>query len=539
MRKISRREFVTWSTAGMTGLALAACAPAPATTPTQPGLQTDAALEGIRRGGVLRTNMGTGLPTLNPIISTWLGGFYEMMYDSLFRATLVPDQPGQWELSPGLVDSWEWNDANDEIIFNLREGVKFHDGSDWNAEVCAFNLDMVFNHPQSFSKELFEGDIEEIEVLGDMQVKLNLTGPSATLLLNLSNASGRVYMISKSKYDEVGEEAFGEDPSGTGPFMLDEWIKEDRVTLSRFDEYWGVDEEGEPLPYLDRLEYRLIPEAATQLVELRAGNLDFLFIEAKDADIIEADPNLELVTNPISGAFYICAGLNMQTGIFGENPLVRRAALHAFNREAMLRTFGFGRGEVTPYPYWRPGMLGYNENLPFYDYNPDRARELLAEAGFPDGVDVTLTVIQRPLEEQQAEVIKQMWDSVGIRTELEILERTAWIAKMREGTADAGFWRFTNPVDSDQMSRGLLTGGSNNWGNYGNPQVDELILQGRRTLDEAERQQLYEEMLRLIYEDAALLTCYFRGDLFGHPTSLQGLVFDANRERFHTAWFEA
>jgi peptide/nickel transport system substrate-binding protein len=534
-RRITRREFVTIGTAGLAGLTLAACAPV-AIGPSGVVVPTTA-VAAVKRGGVVHTVMGTGLPTLNPILSTWLHGFFEMIYDPLLRAEIVDPEARTYEIKPALAESWEWNDDNSEVTFNLREGVTFHDGSAWNADVAHWNLDMIFNHPQSLPKNLFEGLIKDFEVVAPMQVRITLNSPSATLLLNLSNSSGRVYFISKKHFEAVGEEAFGADPSGTGPFQFDSWVKEDRVTLKRYDGYWLNGEDGQSLPYLDGLEYRLIPETATQVVELRSGNLDFINIaEASIVSSLQADSAINVVENPISGAFYICVGLNQRVGLFGENPLVRQAALHALNREAMLKTFGFGLGTLTPYPYWREGMVGYNDTLPYYDYDPDKAKALLAQAGFPDGVDVTLTVIQRPLEQQQAEVIKQMWDSAGLRTTLEVLERTAWIAKMQEGNADAGFWRYTNPVDTDQMSRAVVTDSVGNWGNYSNPKVDDLMAQARQILDDAERQTLYEEAQRLIYGDACLLTCYFQTDHYGVQKYVQGLVFDTNQERLHTVW---
>jgi peptide/nickel transport system substrate-binding protein len=230
-------------------------------------------------------------------------------------------------------------------------------------------------------------------------------------------------------------------------------------------------------------------------------------------------------------------GLNQTIGLFGQNIGLRKAALTALNREAIMAVIGFGQATVAPYPYWNVGMIGYDDTLPRYDYDAEAAKALLAEAGFPDGIDIKLTVIQRPLEQQTAEMIKQMWDEVGIRTELEILERTAWIAKLKEGKDfDAAFWRAIFPADPDQNGQLLLTGANSNWGNYSNPEIDRLMAEARSTLDVAQRQDLYRQVQQHIYDDACVGQAFYLPTLAANRNALQGVTFDANQTRFHAAW---
>lgn len=527
--QLTRRQLIAGSTALAAGAALAS---------RHAMIPTLAAQEAIKRGGTLRTTLGTGLPTLNPTVSSFLGGLYNLVYDPLVRYRLVDPATSTYEVLPALATAWEWNEDNTEITFTLREGVTFHDGSEWNADVAKWNFDLMLTHEQSFARPFLQS-IESVEVVDPLTIKLNLLGPSANLLANVSNSSGRVFFISQAQFEALGEEGFGETPSGTGAMKVESWLKEDRVNLVRNESWWGEGADGESLPYLDGAVYRLIPEAQTALVELISGNLEYLEVDPSNAQQIEADANLTLDPIPASGSFRVVLGLNQTIGLFGENITLRKAALTALNREAIVAVLGFGQATIAPYPYWYEGMIGYDPTLPRYDYDPDRARELLAEAGHPDGIDIVLTVIQRPLEEQISEMLKQMWDEVGIRTTLEILERTAWIAKLREGKDyDAAFWSAIFPADPDQNGQLLLTGAQSNWGSYSNPEIDRLMAEARTTLDVAERHEYYRQVQQHIYDDACVGQGFYLPTLAARRNALQGFSADANQPRFHETWLD-
>jgi peptide/nickel transport system substrate-binding protein len=574
-RIVNRRTFLATTTLSLAGGLLAACgqapaptvapapaatsAPKPAAAPTAPpaaapttapaapaatakpaeaAKPTAAAPAGaVKRGGTLRQVMGTGLPTFEPTISTWNGSFGGL-YETLIRFKLTDPAQAKFELEPGLAESWEYAKGNTELTLKLRPNVKFHDGSDWTAEVCAWNLERMMTHPKSFAKPYLDA-IDKVSVADKMSVKLTLKAPSATLLVNLTNGSGRGYIISKAQFDKLGEDGFGANPSGTGPFKFDSWVKENKYTLKKWEGYWGKASDGSALPYLDAQDYRLIPEPATQLVELRAGNLDSIVIEAQDVANVTSNPDLAFEKIPGSGSFYVVLGLNQTKGPFGQSLKLRQAALHAFNREAINKTFSFGHGEVAPYPLWMPGMLGYDDKLPRYDYDVAKVKQLLTEAGFPNGVDITLTVIQRPREQQQAEVIKQMWDQVGIRTKLEVLERTAWINKLKDGANyEAAFWTATYYADPDQNSYFLQTGAPGNWGSYSNATVDKLFSEARLADTPEKRADVYKKIQMEVYNDAALASAYRLPILAARRKWVKGIEYDFNEVRMQSAWLD-
>jgi peptide/nickel transport system substrate-binding protein len=509
-----------------------AVAAAPTTSAPAPAAGTP------KRGGIYRTTFDTGLTTLNPILSTTSGLFYNLLYDPLIRYRLIDVATCKYEALPALATEWTWGNENKEITFKLRPGVKFHDGSDWNADVAKWNFDLMMTHPKSFAKPYVEG-ITQVDVVDPMQIKLSLKAPLAPLLSNLSDTTGIVAFISKAQYEKLGEDAFGQNPSGTGAMKFDSWVKENKVSISRFDGYWGKGADGQPLPYIDAAEYRLIPEPATAMAELKTGNLDWLVIDAKDIAEVKANSDLVYSAAPGSGSFYITIGLNQRDGVFGQNLKLRQAALYAFNRDAAVKTFAFGQAAISTQPFWVEGMIGYDPTLPSYGYDPAKAKALMSEAGFANGLDIGLSVIQRPLEQQVAQFIKQMWDSVGIRTRLEVLERTAWINRMKEGTAfDAAFWRPPASTDPDEVGRQLLTGAGGNWGGYSNPDVDRLMAEGRSTFDQAKRQEIYRQVQMKVYDDACIGSGYYLPETVAYRKTLMNVSYDAKQARFHEAWID-
>jgi peptide/nickel transport system substrate-binding protein len=389
-----------------------------------PRSQARAAAMGIKRGGILRVAKEWRYPTLDAHLSnvTSLHGF-RMLYDCLLRHELNAET-GRFELRPELAESWER--VNDRtFVFHLRSGVKFHDGSDFNADVAKWNLDRMRQHPKSGKKDDVTA-IQGVEVIGSHLIRVNLKAPTASLLVNLSAAAGRAEMISRTAVEKLGDDQFGRQAAGTGPMQFGEWVPDDRLVLKRFDGYWQSGADGKPLPYLDGAVFRVITDPAVGILELRAGAMDLTDgVEAKDVARVKAVPELVYREVPQSGQIYFTMGFNPRSGPFARSQKLRQAALHALNREAMAKALGFGQARPHYYVYWGPGMLGYDDAVPRHEYSPPRVRELLHQAGHPNGVDVTLTVINRAAEMRIAEVVKQMWDALGIRTTLEVFERLA------------------------------------------------------------------------------------------------------------------
>lgn len=480
-------------------------APAALTATPKPAAPTATPAPKVKRGGTLRAANTFTYPTLDPHLSSLARlDSYGMLYDTLLRYQLMDENTGRSEIKPELAESFQIVDPK-TIILKLRKGVRFHDGSDFTAEVAKWNIDRMITHPKSFTKSQIEA-VGSVEVVDPNTIKLNLKAPSASVPVMLTRGgTSATAILSKTAVEKLGDDGFASKPSGTGPMELDQWLRDDRVVLKRFNGYWEKGDDGQPLPYLDGYVERFIQDPAVTLLEIKAGSIDVTEnVEAKDVAGVKTNPDLVYWELGWAGPVYFIAGYNMEAEPFSRLK-VRQASLHALDREGMAKALGFGIGKPHYYPYWLPASLGYDETLPKYEVNLEKAKQLLTEAGYPNGVDITLSVITRAAELRIGELVKSMWDTVGIRTTLDSLERLAWIDKMKAARFDAGFWRYsTIAVDPDFMTRALATGGPANWSLYSNPQMDKCMEEGRSTYDEKQRHEIYKRCQRILYEDAGL-----------------------------------
>jgi peptide/nickel transport system substrate-binding protein len=491
-----------------------AAAPAATTAPvaaatTVPAVATKpaAAATNIKRGGTLRSANPITYPTLDTALtSAGTQPATMSIFDSLLRYDLVDEKAGKFEMKPELAESWQIADPK-TIVLQLRKGVKFHDGSEWTAEVAKWNLDRAKTHPKSMVKTAFDA-IASIDATSSTTLKLNLNRPSAELLINLTAAAGGTgssgsLMMSKANFDKRGEDQAASNPSGTGPFMLDKWLRDDRVVVKRFDGYWKMGEDGKPLPYLDAHEDRFIQDPAVTLLEIRAGNIDLTEnIDAKDVAGVKTDSKLVYWEQPWSVTGVFSWGANQTAGPFATNQKLRYALEYALDRESMIKALTFGTGFPAPYLQWLPGHPGYDPSLPKREFNLARAKQLVTEAGYPNGIDVSLIFITRPVDQRTAEVAKSMWDAAGIRVKLDAMERLAWIDKMKSNNFELGFFRSSGSVDPSTFSKYYRLNGGANWANYKSPEVDKCMEDGDTEYDFAKRNEIYKRCLKLIMDDA-------------------------------------
>jgi peptide/nickel transport system substrate-binding protein len=454
----------------------------------------------IKRGGILQVAKSTEWgPNLDPpqVTSPYMG--LEMIIETLVRGKL-DQQTNAWSMEPWLVEGWDIQSPK-TIVFKLRKGIVFHDGSVLDAKVIKWNMDRARTHPKSAAKVDFDA-IESVDVVDDYTFRLNLKRPPAGLWGRLSNIDAvRGGFISQVSAEKQGDDFVARTPVGTGPMVFQEWKTGDRMTMKKWDKYWQKGEDGQPLPYLDGVVYRWINDATPRMLELRTGAVQFAEeIGAKDFTAIRAEPNLELVefiwTSNVRYVFF-----NMQKPPFGGNTKLRQAALYAIDRDNVAKAVGLGAGYPSTH-YWIKGVLGYNEKAA-YDYQPEKAKQLLREAGYPNGIDITNTYTVVQDTPRTAEVVKQMWDAVNLRTKLDGLERTAGIAKWQAFEYEVGTSSRSNaPLDPDDDRYRLATGGSFNFPGWSDPEMDKCMEEGATEIDAAKRDQIYQRCNMIIHENA-------------------------------------
>ncbi|MCL4534695.1 MAG: ABC transporter substrate-binding protein [Bacteroidetes bacterium] len=511
------KRFVTGTVIVLVTLALAACAPAaPTAAPTKPagapGAPTAApkaaapsptAAVNIKRGGTLRVHRQNDWESMDPQTSQVGRPDATLVYDTLVRAVRNP-QTGVFEIKGLLADSIDTSNPK-AVIFKLHQGVKFHDGSDFNAEVAKWNLDRLRTHPKSTAKE-FVADHESVDVIDPYTVRINLKAPSASVLANLTTHSdARPAMLSKAHWEKAGDEGVFRESVGTGPYRFVEWKTGDHVTYKRFENYWRTGDDGKPLPYIDEVLVRFIPDWAVAIMELKAGNIDLVTdIAGKDVAGLKADPNLVVLERPWQGTIYFWS-FNAKSGakFAGDNmKKVRQAMQWAIDKEAIGKALGFGIGKAA-YQHLSPGHLGYNEKILSYRHDPAKAKQLLAEAGFPNGIDAALSMVARPEDLQNAQMYKQMLDAVGVRTTIDQQERVALVKRSLAGEYEFDAWRSGFRLDPDAvLGFRYSSKGSGNYALWENADMDKCLEEGRSTFDQAQRQKIYERCETLANEEA-------------------------------------
>jgi peptide/nickel transport system substrate-binding protein len=472
-----------------------------------------------RRGGILNGVQQNNWESFDPHRITSSAAASPEIYDTLVEWKVQPD--GTLAAAPALAISWELKDES--ATFTLRQGVKFHDGSDWNADVAKYNIERLKDARST--ARAFVDPITSAEVVDPYTLRLKLSAPAGSLLSNLSqSADARTYIISKEMAEKAGDK-YGSSPettAGSGPMKLVEWVSGSHHTVQRTGSHWQMGADNQSLPYLDTLKIRFVADDAVRFVELRSGNADVIDnVQAKDVPTGQQDPGIDLVENPYQVSAYQF-NFSASNGPFVDNLKLRQAVHYAIDREAVARVLGQSIG-APMYYFLAPGYLGFDDSLPHYTFDPARARQLLAEAGYPGGVDIQISTINRAVDQQQAQILKQMLGEVGIRANLDVLERIAWTDKMATGQYEMGTFFTTMRPDPDSILAGRFESKQGkNYAQMSDQVMDQLLAKGRSSYDDAVRAAAYREVQQRIFDTAWYGTIWYRKYFDGYRKQVQG-----------------
>jgi peptide/nickel transport system substrate-binding protein len=503
---MSRRELVAAFASILLLLALAACGPkaTPTAAPAPPEAPEAA---GPSEGGTIIVGLQAEPTTLD---SQQISDYNSHraaygMYDHLLR---FKDE--STEVEPGLAESWEISDDGIVYTLHLREGVKFHDGTDLNAEAVKFNIERQIdpNHPYHDTgefpyAEFTWGMVDKIEVADEYTVNITLKEIFAPFLNHL--AMHPAAMVSPAAIEEYGRD-ISIQPVGTGPFKFASWTPGVEVVLEKNLDYWG-----DP-PKIDRVIYRPIIEDQSRLTELEAGGVNFIVnIPPDELARLKGDDRFTVVEQAGMHTWWVA--FNHTRAPF-DDTRVRQAMNYAVNKQAIVDNILKGTGilAINPLP---PVVWSYTDDVQRYDYDPEKAKELLAEAGYPDGFPCVFWIpesgsgMQQPVPMGTA--MQADLKAVGIDCEIETFEWGTYLDKVIVPPEDAEFdlmemsWIGDNG-DPDNHLFILLSGEQwpphgYNMGFYKNDEVDALLQEARTTLDRAKRTELYIQAQKLIAED--------------------------------------
>jgi peptide/nickel transport system substrate-binding protein len=426
---------------------------------------------------------------------------------------LVKYTPGTVDLEPLLateVPTLENGGISEDgtvYTFKLRQGVKFHDGADFNAEAVKISYQRLFDKNAPFydatnTAAFFLAGLQSVDVIDEYTVQMKLAAPHAAFL-ELSNIyAGRI--MSPKAIQELPVAQWNEGSYGTGPFKVKSWEKGIKVELERNEEYWG------PKPGIKTLIFRPIPEPTARVSALLSGEVDMIVVVPPDAiDTIKADENLVYEQGPSLHYWFI--QLNTKAKPF-DDVRVRQAANYAVDKEGLANDIL--RGSAVPATQPMPAAnWSYNPNIKGYPYDPDKARQLLQEAGYGEGVKTKMMIPQSgsgmmvPI--QMNEFIQGNLADVGIDVEIQSFEWVSYLGIWAKGLTDEVTMGNQSIMASEPYvanfllsSSAMPANGGWNIGYYENPEVDKLLDDALRTPDREQRKQLYWRAWELITNDA-------------------------------------
>lgn len=446
--------------------------------------------------------------------------------------TLVT-QDVNMEINPGLATDWR---QIDELTweFDLKEGVTFHNGEPFTADDVYFTLQRALRSP-NVAVIVDQIDPDGIEVIDEHTIRISTIQPFAPILSHLAHsATGIMSEVAVTEMEADGTNV-GQNPIGTGPFEFVRWQAGDFVELRRFEDYHG------DKPVFSELVIRTITEGNNRSIELETGAVDIsLSIQAMDRNRIDADDDLQLLATKNLSTTYV--GFNLNKEPF-DNVLVRQAINYAVNSQAILDHVLDGVGEVSRGPIGA-NVWGSNTDEAIYEWNLERAKELMAEAGFPDGFSTTIWTSNSATTVDIVTAIAAQLREIGISVEIQQFEWGAYIDALATGDHEMfimGWGSVTGDADYGlfPLFHSSVPAEAGNRTFFANDRVDELLQQGRSTTDEAERLEIYAEAQAIIVEEAPwifLVTGEVSAGLQGNIRGFQ--LNPANHHRFAGVYFE-
>jgi len=504
------------------GFLLAACASEPEETGVDGGSAENGEEEAAGgEGGDLIIAKGADVVSLDPNGSNDIPSYD--VQRNIFE-TLVK-QNEDLELMPGLATEWEALE-DDVWEFKLREGVTFHDGTPFNAEVAKANIERILDPDVGSSQASLYEMINDIEIVDDYTIRLTTDYPFAPLPAHFAHPVSGIVSLEVVEEDyaamEEGEEpgtVINENPIGTGYFKFEEWVAGEYVELSRNEDYW----DGAAL--LDTVRFKVVNEDLTRIAELSTGESHVSSpLSTADVEQIETTDGVSVHQQSIVRYSYV--GFNMAKEPF-DNQKVRQALSMAVDNQMIIDGIfeGYGIPANTPIPV---DIEGHDETVEDYPHDVERAKELLAEAGYEDGFSITIWTDDEREQVDTAVNVQSQLAEIGVDADVEVMEWGAYLDQTANGEHDMFVIGWTSGTgDPDYSVYSLFhsdsVGAPGNRTFTENEELDALLDEARQTTDEEERMALYSEIQELLVEIAPAINISYPEYLMGVSDNVKGL----------------
>lgn len=419
---------------------------------------------------------------------------------------LVKAGPGG-EIIPALAQDWQISSDGLTYTFTLRQGVKFHNDRELTADDVIYSLTRVSN-PEISSKARDYGAVQSITAQ-EGQIVIQLSRPDAAFLSLLTSFGASIY-------PQEAEEQLAANPVGTGPFRLETWLPNNKLELVRFDDYWGEK------PQLEQVTLQIIPDPTTAVNNLLTGDVNLIArLEPEYLHQVQNRPNLKIIDSPMNLVQLMV--INQSRAPFNDIR-VRQAMAHAVNREGVITGAAWGYG--SPLGSNMSPAMGqwYVDTTGTYEYSQERARQLLAEAGFPNGFTAVLHLPEPyRLHISAGEVLADQLEQVGINLDLQIVDWGTWLEKIYGNSEfELTIIGFTGQLDPHPLVNRYLTGSSRNFGKFSNAEFDTLLTQGITETNLEARKAIYHRMQEILAQELPAIFLMDPNQLAVMTTNVEG-----------------
>lgn len=418
-----------------------------------------------------------------------------------------------------LAESWEFQGKR--WVFRLKKGIRFHNGSPFNAHDVVHSINRMRNDKKSLQKSNFD-DLTEIQAQDDYTVIFTTAVPNAVFLDRLHNR----FMISKSAAEKYGDEV-DQYAIGTGPYKYVSWARDSNLVMTRNDDYWA------PRAAIKEIVLRKVGEDAARLAGLLAGQGDVIN-NVPVEEIPRLDKHPRVRTEKVEGLRMYFLAMNVTHKPF-DNKLVRQAFNHAVDPTAIIKHIYEGNGYVMNGPLGA-NVIGYDPKVKRYPYDPRKAKELLAKAGFANGLEVKLyfSPDRYPKAREVCQVIADQLAKAGVKAELVSQEFVVFWGEEGVNGGKLPFYYVGRPaIDADTVYDQYYRSGRTKRVGYQNPEVDRLIDEEQKTGDQKKRIAMLQEVGRILMDDAALVPLYTLAEIYG---AARNVIWKAHPEEKVLAW---
>lgn len=453
---------------------------------------------------------------------------------TMFEGLLTLDADG--EVIPVLATDYKLSDDAKSLTFHLRKDVRFHDGTPFDAQVVKNNLDYVRNKEHGMARASFFGFIKEITVVDPYTVTVTANEPDSAMVAYMAHPSAS-FKSPKELQKKIDDPNYNLDrnPVGTGPYQFHEWKNGQYVKVTAFSDYW----DKEKMAKLASIQFKPVTEASTRVNMLKAGEVDIVTsLPTLDARNMGSDPSLDVYSGPSLNMLYV--GMNTKLDKY-KDKRVRQAMNYAMNKEQLISQVADGFGTAADSPL-SPLVKGYAKQQS-YDYDVDKAKTLLKEAGYPNGFTATLWTRNSTEFVAIAENIKIQLQNVGIKVEVQAYESGTlfekldagegtdlYIGRWGTGTAEAD-WGLRPNFASDRVPPNY-----NNSGFYMNKQVDQLLNDALKAVDSQVAQQKYDKAQRVIMDEAPWIFLYVPDVVIAKQKSVSDVSVTLDTVRLNSAF---